>query len=139
MEISNSRDGPGKSKRGQGGFGRRASTPDQPLTSESAYLYATASDGDSTTALQTGLMDLSGADWHVVDGIRFRLLVRREPDGGRLSKFIQRLLLDRDTKGPPLGGDHGLTGVREPRPVLPGKGDATAAVAIPDGRELLHA
>ena len=138
MDTTNDRAGPG-TKRGRGGFGRRTSTPDQPLTSESASSYATASGRGPATALQTGLTDLSGADWHVVDGIRFRLLVRREPDGGRLSKFIQRLLLDGDTEGPPLDDDDGLDGVREPRPVLPGTGDAAVAVAIPANRELVHA
>ena len=41
-------------------------------------------------------LPLSGTDtgWCEVDGIRARVVIVRAPDGGRLSRCIQNLLLD---------------------------------------------
>ena len=168
MDTLHGRDGPGTGGRGRDGPARKArcrgtsfaatspASDQPPSSSESVFPYATASEGGSTTPL-TGLTDLFGVEgpgapaylsewlpggadvgWHDVDGIRLRLWVRREPDGGRLGKFIQDLLVDSDFRDPPQDDHSGLTGVREPLPVLPHTGDAAAAVAIPASRELIH-
>ena len=158
MDTLHGRAGPGARKRGRGGFGRQASTPNQaPSSSESAYLYATASDGNTTITPSAGLTDLSGArshetsgdvpealpagavsEWHEVEGRRFRLVVRRRPDGGRLIRLIQDLLLDEGIEDTPLDDDEGLAGVRELVLIPPCSGDAAAALEIPAGRDLVH-
>ena len=130
-----SRAGPGAQKGSRGLPCKAASTPDQPPAQESASFHANASGKISPTVPPADLPDarLHGAsgdvpealpggayaDWHEVDGRRTRIVILRVPDGGRLSRAIQDLLLDGGVSGPPLDDHDGLSGVRGPRPVSP--------------------
>ena len=149
-----SRAGPGAQKVEQGPPSKAALPPDQLPSRDAVFLYATPSAEVSPTSLSAGLTDTADAGydgasggapeplpgstdtgWYEVDGIRARVVIVRAPDGGRLSRFIQDLLLDVDLGGPPPDDHDRLSGVREPVPVFPHSGGSAVAVAVavPDG------
>ena len=113
MDTHNTRAGPGAQKGGQGSRAKLSLPPDQPQARDQAAFYANRSAEDSPTFPSAGLMDIPGAGhdgasgempqaplsgtdtgWCEVDGIRARVVIVRAPDGGRLSRCIQNLLLD---------------------------------------------
>lgn len=151
MDTHDTRAGPGAQKGEQGSPCKTALPPEQPPARDSSFSYANASGGDLPTAPAQDSTDLTGAgydgasggvpealpygadaDWHEVDGKLTRVVIRRVPDGGRLSRFISNLLLDGDVGGPPLDDHDGLSGVREPLPVPPCAGGPAVAVAVPE-------
>ena len=147
MNTHDSRAGPGAQKGEQGPPSKAAlPPPDQPPRRDSAFLYATASGDGSPSISPASLTDIPGTPydggtdtgWCDVDGIRGRVVILRVPDGGRLSRFIQNLLLDADSGGPPPDDHDALSGVREPLPVPPfAGGSAVAAAAAVPERELV--
>ena len=157
MDTHDDRAGPGAKKGEQGSRAKLSLPPDQPQARDQAAFYANASGDDSPTFPSGGLTDfphagrqsasgempqvpLSGTDtgWSEVDGIRARVVILKSPDGGRLSRCIQDLLLDGDAGGPPPDDHDALSGVRELVPVSPRAGGSAAAVAaaVPE-RELV--
>lgn len=131
----NTRAVPGAQKGEQGPPSKAALHLDQPPSRDAVFLHANPSGTDTPTSSAPVSADLPGTGhdsgndtgWYEVDGIRARVVILRAPDGGRLSQFIQNLLLD---------GDDGFAGAKVPVPVLPRSGDDAVAAAIPE-RELV--
>lgn len=113
MATQHGRDRPQAQGGEQGLTAKPTLPPDQPQARDQAAFYANPSVEDSPTFPSAGLMDVPGAGhdgasgempqaplswtdtgWHKVDGIRARVVIVSAPDGGRLSRCIQNLLLD---------------------------------------------
>ena len=161
MDTLHGRAGPRARKRGRGGFGRQASTPNQaPSSSESAYsddsaksgVWETPSVADSgqllpdapRAALDTPSLLASGGDCWQDGSFTVHLRLDGRADSGARRRWLETILfgggpssLDAGTSGPWDAGADGEeygVGVREPRPVpiSPSSGaSATASVETP--------